>query len=795
MKKLLLFVLLVITLSCRAYAQPDVSFGDAEFLCTPIESTQVNHAAFGTLNGDDIMYTSTSGSPAVFNVYNLDKNTLLASYELPGTKNIWNHIVNVDGCIYINGGGHLFRYNPYSDYFEDLGSISDDGNDSFLATNDEYGNIYMGTTKYAKIIKYDYDSQTFIDLGSVVSGATYVRSINYHNGYLYCGVKGDSLVGLYRVNVNNPSDIAEIPLPESGDYTKELMDSVTWVYSATVIDDKIAFYVHAEGKYLLLVYDTVNEKFVETGFSNSFKGIYCSPVKDGKSYFISGGYLYYLDIATGKASKLNFNIGSDSFYGVGWVTMANNGLYGEFLVCIDHSTGQPIYYDVENLIRYKTPIEVSLKKANYTIQSIEFGDRANGDDGLYIGSYAGSSSARYNTDTGEITAFPSAQIEGMIGYNGKQYMGTYTKAYLYEFDYTKAVGSSNPKNIGRIAENQDRPFAVTAGDGKVYAGTIPDYGLRGGAIGEYDIQSGTLTSHGVIFEDQSIMSLVYKDGLLYGSTTVWGGLGAEVTADAAKIFVYNPETKKIVSQFTPTVNGNSKPLWIGGLAFDKNGTLWAASGGSLFSVNVSSDKSALSVANEFDFIDYTYSTTTHQWRPLYIRFDDKGRLYVNINTIQVVDVDTLEYISLADKLNYKKVHLYDLDEYGNIYYAQLSSLYILPVNVLKSELKLPEKQYVNFITMSSDEKINAENGEYTLISGNKYIVAYGTVPEYTGWEISEYGIEINGIKYKSQSKLKYDMFGIILDGVKEKEYSAKTYAVYTDGKEAVTVYSNGITVE
>ncbi len=650
----------------------NVKFKAAENLGKMIPSQSVVHAAFDVIDSDDIMYTTVSGAKAVFNAYNITDEVLIGSHTLENAGNSWCHIVNpVDKMVYIIGSGCLFRYDPSSDTMTDLGDFSATEGASFIGTCDENGNIYIGTTTNAKIIKYDIETESFSDEGSVLSGATYVRSLNYLDGYLYCGIKGDGVVAFYKVNVEDFSDKEEIALPVSGDYSNDILDSVTWIYSGTVIGDKIALYVHTESKYILLVYDTVNEEFLRTGYDGGFKGLYTSPVKDGKSYFIGDKKIRYIDTLTGSVTSLDIQT-EDSMYACGWITREGK----EKLALLDTNNGNLIYYDLETGSRTEGINSADLETTYYTIQSIEAGDISGGDNAIYLGSYAGSSSVRYNLNDNSKIVFPSAQIEGMVSYEGKQYMGTYTKAGLYRFDRSLTVGDNNPEYLGKFGTNQDRPFALAADNDKIYIGTIPDYGFLGGELGEYDINEDKFTSYGEVIENQSIMSVCCKDGFIYGSTTVWGGLSATPdSSQVAKIFKFNPETQELVWSITPSLDSITDPLWIGGIAFDKNGKLWAVSGNTLFSLNTETRQ----VIDEIKFGNYTFSTTQHQWRPVYIRFDKNGNLYTNIDTIQIVNVDdSSERISLKE-LIVNKVNLFDLDLEGNIYYAKGDAMYLLEI--------------------------------------------------------------------------------------------------------------------
>src|SRR5690606_13339481 len=133
-----------------------------------------------------------------------------------------------------------------------------------------------------------------------------------------------------------------------------------------------------------------------------------------------------------------------------------------------------------------------------------------------------------------------AQPEGIGFLNDQVYYGTYVSAIMYRFDPTKQVKlNENPELVYPFNNKQDRPFAIASGDNKLFVGTIPDYGYLGGSFAVYDEVKDVWTQYDNIVHQQSIISLAYKDGLVYGGTTVWGGLGIEPTETAAKIFVWD----------------------------------------------------------------------------------------------------------------------------------------------------------------------------------------------------------------------------------------------------------------
>ena len=64
---------------------------------------------------------------------------------------------------------------------------------------------------------------------------------------------------------------------------------------------------------------------------------------------------------------------------------------------------------------------------------------------------------------------------------------------------------------------------------------------------------------------------------------------------------------------------------------------------------------------------------TSNWRPKYLRWGKDGRLYVNINGITALNIDTMETEQVLDQ----PTDLFVLDKKDNIYYADEASLMYL----------------------------------------------------------------------------------------------------------------------
>lgn len=686
MKKRLLVLFLVMALITSIYLPTGASAAADGGTVTPVvidnspvQSCQPLDCAVDVINGDDYLYTTSSGIPAVFIVYNIDDRKVVASHKLTGlttwnTNACWKHIIDSNHNVYLLCDITLFKYDPFQDTMTNLGAVWPGETRSFVIDKDENDNIYIGTYPGGKIIKYDPVQNEYSDLGTVEPGSKYVRSLVYHNGYLYAGVKGDGLTGkFYKINADNPSEKVYYPLPDNTvvdpDYYRP--DEIGWLYSMTSAGDYIIIWTYtADGaRCPMLVFDTQNDRFLtDIGFSpaDSFNGLYSSPVLDNKSYFFSGGKAKYFDLTTARVVDTGWATSwitiSTVFAGWGWVTLENNPDYpNHTLVTIDKKAGNLIFYNMEtqnNMIWY----DCKLPGGDIAIQSLENGP---GGD-VYIGAYMASNGAKYNPVTGETMTYPMGQPEGMVEYNGKQYFGVYPGAKLRVFDPLLPVSGTNPIFLGKVGEQQDRPFAMAAADDKIFMGTFPDYGLLGGALAIYDLETKQMKTIRNIVQDQSVMSITYKDGFIYGTTAIYGGLGSVPVDQPAKIFIYDVENDRKVKEFVPNIKENFKPYYLGGIAFDKNGKLWVATGYTIFSVDPETEV----VSDVLSTGEFNYSLTQGTYRPKYLRFDDLGLMYVNLNGMKIINPENMKYVDVTPV----STNLYTIGEDNNLYYADGSKL-------------------------------------------------------------------------------------------------------------------------
>lgn len=653
-------------LTAPAEARVDKAFGEPVSIGSPIENVAVFDATFGKEDGRDVMYTTVTGKPAIFQVVDLVSKEVLRKYRLEGTESSWTHITLPDGTVYVGGNGKLYTYSPATKELRDLGGIGESV--VYGLTYDEQGRVYFGSYPNAKVGRYDPSTGEMKDYGNVMPGQSYTRATAYHNGYLYAGIGIQG--SLVKVDVDT-GEKEQIPLPTYGGA----------VQTAQV------YQLDAAGKYIvaglsggnnaLLFYDTEAGDWSDTYFLDN-KGIRLSAGEPGsnKVYFVQNNRLMELDLITMDAVDTGIEY-STYLRNTAWVEMPNDPeLPGKSLATIMWS-GAVAYMNLET--KKVKSVTYPFSGNPIPIQTLEKGP----DGKLYMSGYPGGKGAAYSPISGEIETFSLGQAEGMAALGDKMYFGIYPGGYIWELDVNQPIqGGINPKEIYKIP-HQDRPFAMTPGEGKLFIGTIPDYGELGGSLTVYDPSLGPengFTVYEDVVHNQSIVSLAVRDGKLYGSTTVAGGLGIDPTETAAKIFVWDIASGRKLQEFVPAIPGASiQPAMISGLSFGPDGLLWAAADGLIFAM----DPETMGIVKSANI--YPSVSNYGRWRPVHIRWSEDGYMVTTLaGRITVIDPNDPE-----SAISLSSTQLMTLGEDGNIYYADDTLLKKIEVTKGNGAIHIP----------------------------------------------------------------------------------------------------------
>ncbi|MFD0959450.1 dockerin type I domain-containing protein [Paenibacillus chungangensis] len=661
----MLLAMLVMLPASLAHAGVSKSFGTPESLGNPIQQVALFDSTYGVENGQDMMYTTSSGNPAIFNVINLDENRVERSMPLPAGGNSWTHTTAPDGSVYIgvsSGGAWLMKYTPGSDTLQHLGAVASDAKSVWSLTTDEQGNVYGGTFDKGKVFKYDPVSGAFTDYGVMIAGRDYVHGIAYRDGYVYAGI---GLIGdLVKLNVTT-GEKTVIPIkPITG------LSVSPFVQEIDIRGDYLFAYMTSDAGNLYAVYDLVNEIWLEHEFWG-VRGLKLSPELDNKVYIIQNNMLTSIDLTTFEAQSVGIEYPS-FLRGSEWVQLDNDPeLTGTVLVTANYF-GSIRYFDVAaGTITVRDP---GTQGGALNIHALEKGPN----DELYMSGYIGAQAAVYSHADGSLRTFQMGQAES-IGHSGNYvYFGVYPGAEIFRYDTTKPVQTDpaepdvNPQLLFKVEHEQDRPYVQTSGDGKMFFGTIPDYGKTGGALTIFDESdpAGTKQVHRHVVQDQSIVGLAYRDGLIYGSTSLAGGLDSNPPAANAKMFIWDVASGQKLAEWEPQIPGATvAPKMISGLAFDSNGLLWAAADGALFAV----DPATREVVKSKQI--YPGAQNYGMWRPVHIRFAADGMLYTDVyGKIIAVDPETMEHTPSGVDAS-----LFTLVGDNTIYYGKAGTLYRMSV--------------------------------------------------------------------------------------------------------------------
>lgn len=722
----LLFVIVLIsstiTFSSNHYSYANTidegtyTFGEAENLGPAALAAK----AQGVAIGDGEVYYAINGDPARFYAADADTGEVLYTESLPNSDVVWGMTVGSDGNIYFSGtfDGILYRYNVQERTLDKVGKNPSDAWVWQLKSTLD-GKIYGATYPNAKVFEYDIETETFIDLGTFKEGQEYARGIGVTDEYLYVGI--GTTASLHQMN-RETGERKEIKLPITDEQTSI---SNVWEYNG---------YLFIAYGTSLLTYDIMTEEVVHEMYwedLHTFDGLISSPspYDDNIIYFRDKqtGELWTYDMAAKEIQAVEPKIAlpGSALKDIRWIKDENGQ---DVLAMLHHQLEYSIYNPITNELSVSYP---EAEMEGLTIQSMEFGP----DNLLYIGGYQGSFGIFNPEDNAYILQERDPhQVEGIGFINDKVYLGTYGGARIFEFnpneafDYTDGKNTDNPKMVYGIPDEQSRPFTFTSSEDKLFVGTISDYGKLGGSLAQYDVKTDTWTSKRNIVEDQSIIGLAHDDGIIYGGTTIAGGLGIAPTQDAAKMFTYtiSSDTYEV---FSLSFDHMDKPTMIGELSMGPDGLLW----GIAFGKNNENEDSSTIFAMDTGTKEivkskeiYVGETNGSNWRPFYMRWDANDNLFTTAGRkLSVISPDTLEVTQILEG----NVEIMDIDKDGNIFYANGPNLYKLPVTYEKAEIvneitsilpfdaiQVDQGTQLDNLTLPSDVQVSLDNGDVVSLA-------------------------------------------------------------------------------
>jgi hypothetical protein len=245
---------------------------------------------------------------------------------------------------------------------------------------------------------------------------------------------------------------------------------------------------------------------------------------------------------------------------------------------------------------------------------------------------------------------------------------------VYEYDPTAPWTSTNPRRVAELVNHgQDRPFAMVGVDAlsKLYIGSVPDYGSHSGALSVYNVPTRQTQVYKDIVHNQGVVSLTYKDGFVYGGTTIYGGLGTSgPTETEGKLFVFDTATNAKVFEIVPVAGRKV----VSGLLAGPDGMIWGVAEDTIFKFDPQTRQIVYKAAKLG-----RYGTGT-VWVDAFLEIGKDGNVYGTNRqkTLFMINPETMDFFKIKSGAG----NYLTQDFYGNLYMSNDADLwkYTLPAD-------------------------------------------------------------------------------------------------------------------
>ncbi|MFC7597463.1 hypothetical protein ACFQU3_19250, partial [Terrabacter sp. GCM10028922] len=440
------------TLAPTAAVQPVDSFTNT----MTVEAT--------TIAGRAKVFTVVNGSPAEFQLADVETGTVETRLPL-GTSTVgWALTAAADGSIYVGGNdGHLQRWRPGDASLTDLGKVTPTATFVWDVEAAPDGRIWGVSYPASELWVLDPTTDHITNLGTLSPQHEYARSLAVDSRYAWVGL-GSTDPAIMRVSLLDPSQRVVIPLP-------------TEVATGNVVE------LESLGRYLAV---RVPSGATETGLvASSERRLYDTftsswdvpanyPLQKSSSLGPWGSFYYFRSSRLWAVSALTgftTEVGPvSSLPGRDRLALRTTigGRTSNYVLAYDTS-GELAAIDLAD--RSEATYPISFVPTKMRIKSI--GTGAGGT--VWVGGYGGSSLSVLDPGTLSGEQYPKVpfgtgvigEVEGTILHGTTQYLGTYTDAQIFRYDTTQPwVDGSNPRLVTALgpSHQQDRPLAwATAG--------------------------------------------------------------------------------------------------------------------------------------------------------------------------------------------------------------------------------------------------------------------------------------------------------------------------------------------
>ncbi|MPV36469.1 hypothetical protein [Georgenia subflava] len=540
-----------------------------------IMSVNVRNAAFAELSdGTPVVYAISNGNPATFTMVDVTTGESLFAAELPGTTLGSFITVAGDGTVYFSARhpmlAGLFSFEPRTHELVQIAENVAGERVLYDGAVTEDGKLFFGTYPHAKVVSYDPATGAFRDYGSQTDEAAYVFSLGIVDGEVWAGT--GPVPHLYAIDPAS-GERREVEVPA------RLMSNTQWFIGIAQRGDDVLVRLSPRGGYDTAVLHLATGEWDEDIIPAVGGSDPTATDVRGRSFVLSDGMLTAYNTRTDSVTTTGFadtdlpaHLAQQvNTYGIEVMSLPGRDMPAQSVVGL--STDGDIW--AYNLATGST----SIRRAAIAPSPAEAHGLGVGPDGnAYIGAYL-SSGSMSRVDAATLGVEPlrgPKQGDAITTHDGELVVTSYPGAVVHVGDLDQPwEWGTNPRHVLTIGRGephfQDRIFGVVSTGDRLALGTVPDYGEVGGALTLLDTATGAYEVHRDVVPGQSIVSLVHRDGIVYGGTAVSGGLSSTPTASSARLFAWDVAAEKVVweSEVSPGAG------YVGGLAWGPDGVLVA----------------------------------------------------------------------------------------------------------------------------------------------------------------------------------------------------------------------------
>ncbi|GAA0596677.1 hypothetical protein HPO96_30140 [Kribbella sandramycini] len=533
-------------------------------------------------NGQTAIWNISAGAPAYLNAINPVNGASLLSVPLPGAEGSYTVVATPDGTMYVGtyNNGHLYRLRPGATSVEDLGRPLASESFIWALTTDEQGNVYGGTYPGGRMFRFDHTTGAIRDYGKVLASQPYVKSIGYANGKIYTG----SLPDAHIMEIDAATG-AKTELPSPPNLGDPLLKSV---YDLSVRAGRVYIRVGGAFPMPMYVWDIASRTWVDE--IPLAHGLDISPVgANGELYFIQASELREYDPATKTltGTGLRFTGRIQNARSIGFAELGLPDYPGTSVVGTLWR-GEEFRYNPQT---GKSEIFLTdVRREPIEILALSGGDKL-----IYTGGYlnGGVTATDPKTGVGQFNRF--SQTEAILeAADGRVWIGTYPEARLYSYNPAQAWSSpeyapgppgspDNPKlavNLKPVLQMRAR--ALVEVNGKIAVGTVPDGDRLGGALAIHDPRTGETASYRNVVQDESVFGLTARQGIVYGGTSITGGLGTtKPTRESGTVFAWDVARGVKLWESVPV----PKAPTVSSVTFGPDGRLWGVASKTVFELD------------------------------------------------------------------------------------------------------------------------------------------------------------------------------------------------------------------